>query len=311
MNSTHPIRDEKHVIGEQAVLTLKRVLPKEWICREQSSDYGIDVEIELADKHATGWIFKGQVKGHGTISWNKDSTVLQPVRDSTLAYWRGMRVPVVLFLVDVSHEQVYWAPGQGVSVETTGIRINKADLLPQSLSELKLHLSTWIDLETSNREILSVARIAKRLAGRQEQTGYDYFMALEDDAYADLAALYEEIVSLRKAVGLPYADLFPWSLWLARVRRFFGKNAELMHWGIHDEIMLYLNPLADEAIGRAKEILRMQDVTPENSQAKYFADDYKSRTIFMTEFDEEDEAFWNHVQAELKNRGACLLSKAP
>ena len=308
MNSILPVRDEKHVIGEQAVLILKRVLPKEWVCREQSSDYGIDVEIELAGTHATGWIFKGQVKGHRTINWALDSTVLQQVRQTTLAYWRDMRVPVVLFVVDVSLEQVYWGPAQGVSVEPNGIRISKTSLLSQSQRELEWHLATWIDSETSNRHILSVPTIARRLAGRREQMGYDSLLSVEDDVFEDLSVLYEEVVSLRKAVGLPFADLFPWSLWLARVRRVIGPNAECMHWGIHDEIMLYLNPLADEAIERTKDILRLQKDTPENRQAKAFAEDYRIRSISMTEFDEADEAFWIGVQTDLKKRNACLFS---
>ena len=308
MNSALPIRDEKHVTGEQAVLLLKQVLPKKWICREQSSDYGIDVEIEMAGTHVTGWIFKGQVKGHETINWNLDSTVLQQVRKSTLAYWRGMRVPVVLFVVDVRLGQVYWSPAQGVSGEANGIRISKTNLLPQSQNELEWHLASWMDSETSNRHILSVPTIARRLADRREKMDYDFFLSVEDDEYEDLSALYEEVVSLRKAVGLSYADLFPWSLWLARVRYIFGPNAESMHWGIHDEIMLYLNPLADEAIDRAKDILRTQSDTPENSQAKAFAHDYRYRTRYMTEFDEADESFWNAVQEELKKRNACRLS---
>jgi len=311
MKDTLPIRDKKHVTAEQALNILKRALPKPWICREQSSDYGIDVEIELAGSYATGWIFKGQVKGHEKISWNTDGILLQQVRPTTLAYWRGMRVPVVLFVVDVGDERVFWSPGQGASVEAYGVRASKSSELPQSQSNLEWHLATWIDSEASNRYLLSVPRIAKRLAYRRQQMNYDAHMSIENDELEDLAALYEDVISLRKALGLPFADLFPWSLWLARVRRVFGPNAEDMYWGIHDEIMLYLNPLADEAIECAKKLLSSQKATLANAQAQAFANDYRIRTVFRTEFDEADEPLWSGVQAVLEEKGACLYTHMP
>jgi hypothetical protein len=309
--ATLPVRDTKHVTAEQAINILKRTLPKEWICREQTSDYGIDVEIEIADSHATGWIFKGQVKGHQQIVWNADGTWLQQVRPETLAYWRGMRVPVVLFAVDVGSEALFWSPGQGATAEATGIRISKSRQLPQSQRDLEWHLATWIDDEASRRYLLSLPRIAKRLAHRRQQMNYDAHMSIEDDEFEDLAALYEDVVSLRKAVGLPFADLFPWSLWLARVRRVFGPQAEHMYWGIHDEIVLYLNPFADEAIARAKEVLSAQEATPENAQAKAFTDNYRTQWMFKSEFDDADETFWSRVQAVLEKQGACLCTRTP
>ena len=60
-----PKRPMSHIIGDQAVLTLRNSLPKEWICRELNSDYGIDCEIEVVKSNgtATGALCKVQVKG--------------------------------------------------------------------------------------------------------------------------------------------------------------------------------------------------------------------------------------------------------
>jgi len=117
MREDLPIRDPRHVTAEQAIAALRRALPKEWILRDQGTDYGIDVEIELAGRQVVGRIFKGQVKGHDHLSWAKDGTILQAVKTSTLAYWRQMPVPVVLFCVDVRADELYWSPGTGPTVE--------------------------------------------------------------------------------------------------------------------------------------------------------------------------------------------------
>jgi len=39
-----PKRPATHITGEQAVLAFRQSLPKEWILREVSTDYGIDCE---------------------------------------------------------------------------------------------------------------------------------------------------------------------------------------------------------------------------------------------------------------------------
>lgn len=50
---------------------VKSALPPRWIVREKSqADYGIDLEIEVADEFVTGLIVNAQVKGHQAITWN-------------------------------------------------------------------------------------------------------------------------------------------------------------------------------------------------------------------------------------------------
>lgn len=303
-----PIRDPNHVTAEQGIAALRCVLPKEWIVRVQDSDYGIDVEIEIATTHVTGRIFKGQVKAHRRIAWGQDKTFLQPVRPSTLAYWRAMRVPVVVFCADLDSGRVVWSPGTGRCAESRGVRLRKGRRLPKTLQTLRAYLARWMDADTSMRHILAVPRIAEQLRRRRHQMEYDSWMALRDEQLQELATLYSDVVSLRQALGLSFSDILPWSLWLARARRVFGSNAEEMYWGIHDEVLLYLGPLADEAILRAKERLRLERPTPDNLYAKRFADDI--RWMIRTGFDEADDSFWSSVEEILERRGALVIKRA-
>ena len=40
-------RPQGHIIGDQAVAILKKLLPRQWVIREYFSDYGIDLDVEL------------------------------------------------------------------------------------------------------------------------------------------------------------------------------------------------------------------------------------------------------------------------
>ena len=44
------IRTSQHITGDRAVKIIKdRILPPEWVVREMTPDYGIDLDVELFD----------------------------------------------------------------------------------------------------------------------------------------------------------------------------------------------------------------------------------------------------------------------
>jgi len=143
----------------------------------------------------------------------------------------------------------------------------------------------------------------------RERVGCDYFLPLQDDELHDISALYEQVVVIRRALGLSFADMFPWAMWLARARRIFG-DAYDMYWGVHDEVIAYLGPFADEAIERAKERLKKEPATPENAAAKTLAEGNRIMWRFKTELDGEDETFWEPVEKALAQRGPLRLEAA-
>jgi hypothetical protein len=99
-----PNRPASHIIGERAVLALRNSLPREWVIRNVSEDYGIDCEIEIVDEQlsVTGAIIKVQVKG--TLKSIKSIYV----RLATVKYWLAIPVPVILIQFVESEGKILW-----------------------------------------------------------------------------------------------------------------------------------------------------------------------------------------------------------
>lgn len=108
-------------IDNEAVSILPYKLRKtNLLFREQQKDYGVDCELELFEenpnkpgfKKTTGNIFKGQIKGMDDVT-KKTLSCGQKIAKSfdiaDLFYWYNqMTIPVVIFLVDIETEEVFW-----------------------------------------------------------------------------------------------------------------------------------------------------------------------------------------------------------
>ena len=59
------MRSRSHILEEESLFELKRIMPNEWVIREKPKDYGVDVEIEIfsAGGSYTGLVFWIQLKG--------------------------------------------------------------------------------------------------------------------------------------------------------------------------------------------------------------------------------------------------------
>ena len=73
-------------------------------CRLTNIDIGIDAEIELIDSNykSTGQFIKCQIK---TTTSDKFHLYLD---DRHIVYWNKLNVPVVIFLVHLQEENIYW-----------------------------------------------------------------------------------------------------------------------------------------------------------------------------------------------------------
>lgn len=103
-----PRRTRGHVIADRAIHILRARLPSEWISREQSHDYGIDLEVEFrtGSEFLEGEVVKLQVKGHESIRIHQ-GTFRERVKTHTALYWLRLRMPIFLVSVDCSTEDVY------------------------------------------------------------------------------------------------------------------------------------------------------------------------------------------------------------
>lgn len=144
-------------ISREAGRIFTRALPANWAVRSQEDqeDYGIDYEIELttpADA-ATGFIFKVQQKGVESADYLADgSAAAYSLNVERLRYYlEDVRIPVLLVLVDVNSDAVYWRRLQGDGdVEA---RFKKAKEAGQA--SVRLHLPTANRLPASEHKLLA------------------------------------------------------------------------------------------------------------------------------------------------------------
>lgn len=104
-------------IGTEAGRIFEYNLPSSWIFRSQEdqNDFGIDGEIELKDESGKALgknsVFKVQIKGeeHSTYI-HEGKTLSFNLKMERLRYYFEFKVPVILVVVEVSSEKIYWLP---------------------------------------------------------------------------------------------------------------------------------------------------------------------------------------------------------
>lgn len=104
-------------IGTEAGRIFEYNLPSSWIFRSQEdqNDFGIDGEIELKNESGKALgkdsIFKVQIKGEECSTYINEGTVLSfTLKIERLKYYFEFKVPVVLVVVEVSSEKIFWLP---------------------------------------------------------------------------------------------------------------------------------------------------------------------------------------------------------
>ncbi len=178
-------------ISRRSGRIFRNVLPSNWIDRSQEDqdDYGIDYEIELLDEagKGTGFIFKVQLKGteDSVYRYGGEEVVLRNLQVEKATYYlKDLRIPVVLVLVDVVREQVWWDTFQGNARTTSAhdkaaekgqrtftVGIPVAQELPATFGQLIRAVersSEWIAIDRVRRlhpaNLVSIAAEQDRLS---------------------------------------------------------------------------------------------------------------------------------------------------
>lgn len=102
-------------IGTEAGRIFEYKLPSNWMFRSQEdqNDHGIDGEIEVknSDGIAQGkeFVFKVQIKGEENSNFiNKNQLLSFNLKTKRLEYYLSFQIPVILFVIEISSENVYW-----------------------------------------------------------------------------------------------------------------------------------------------------------------------------------------------------------
>lgn len=120
------IRHLNHMIDEQALRFIKNQFPVEWVQRELTPDYGLDIDLELFDYQDDNCITLGehvflQIKGTKKPKYNKihfwgngieqkEKEVINyslEVSELNLVERMGSAIPVLLVMVDLKNKKAY------------------------------------------------------------------------------------------------------------------------------------------------------------------------------------------------------------
>lgn len=106
-----PGRPRSHELETESIRGFERLLPSSWVTRQISSDYGIDLEVEIFDKgQATGETFKVQLKATDRRS-NRSGFQTVSIEVEKLNYWSRLDTPVLVVLYSARESSFYakWA----------------------------------------------------------------------------------------------------------------------------------------------------------------------------------------------------------
>lgn len=131
-------------IGRAAGREFAHQIPLNWAIRDQEDqeDYGIDAEIEVTNEvdNATGFLFKVQIKGTGSIKLiKKDTLVSFSLSVERLKYYiYSIELPVLLIVVDIISKRIYWSTLQ----DKTEIKELLNEAIINKQEELTVHIPT-------------------------------------------------------------------------------------------------------------------------------------------------------------------------
>ncbi|MDH1471180.1 DUF4365 domain-containing protein [Shewanella sp. GD03713] len=171
-------------IGRKAGRIFEYHLPDHWIFRSQEDqeDYGIDGEIELANEsdQVTGFIFKAQIKGQESVSFIENGSMVSfSLKLERLKYYmQEVEIPVILIVVDVTKEQIFWKSLQddaqlreimssalSSNQKTVSVHIPVTDCLPDKYGELLAAVDAnmnWLRVSALSRMTSPIDAIVKK-----------------------------------------------------------------------------------------------------------------------------------------------------
>ncbi|NQU51297.1 MAG: DUF4365 domain-containing protein [Bacteroidetes bacterium] len=104
-------RPRQHQIEDLSRTRFNSVLPRNWVYRDKTKDYGIDGEIEIFDENdeATGFVFLIQLKA--TISKKEIDSRKAKLKVDTIRYYYKLELPVLIVRYSESYDSIYfkWA----------------------------------------------------------------------------------------------------------------------------------------------------------------------------------------------------------
>ena len=133
MNKSFPLRANSHQLEEMSVRFLRQSLPRNWVAEKPSSDYGVDLRVDLFEgDRATGLELLVQLKASATTS-DQDAESVQLKVSTYNLLWEKLQVAMLVKFVEAEGE-AYWLlfrdiPAPSQEQETFTVHIPKVNRL--------------------------------------------------------------------------------------------------------------------------------------------------------------------------------------
>ena len=157
MSKILPIDDESRSVGSRArAIVHYKFDSNHWEYREKTGvDVGIDCIFELTENDQwTGNIIECQIKGRTQPKYNTTHEFISlSVKVSTVNYWLKRKNPVVLLVVDVTDETIYY-----LDIKAYFRDKGKQEQLAENQNDITLRVPVSNIVSTDDEDLQQIAR---------------------------------------------------------------------------------------------------------------------------------------------------------
>jgi hypothetical protein len=252
----YPQRIDNHITETASYKTFSLNIPNNWIIRDVTErDYGIDCYVELVNEknQVTGELISIQLKGVNDLEWTQKGTYnFSDVKISTTNYWRNFPTPVMLCVVDIKNEKVYFEPVKSAirksflkyrEQKSFSYKIHKENEL--KLSCLQPFLNSYFQEKNiaiaENNIITFISMYGEYRSFFDSYYGRDLFLGIEVDRILTLKHIHNNLKFLCGYYNIAW-DMEPLSHYFKESQKDFGDDYDL-HEHYNDQIIDKLDPL--------------------------------------------------------------------
>lgn len=245
-----PKRIDNDITETASFKIFSRNIPNSWIIREVSErDYGIDCYVELVDgkNQVTGELISIQLKGINNLVWTKNKTYnFSGAKISTVNYWKKFPTPVMLCVVDITNELVYFEPVKNAikksffkykKQENFSFTINKKNEL--NIKNLQPFLLSYFQEKNfvlADQNIVTFISMYRSYGDFfDENSGNDHFLGVELHRVLSLKHIFNNLNILCDFFDLEW-DLDKFDSYLTESQKIFGNNYSLYEYHINSVV---------------------------------------------------------------------------
>ncbi|NHU85899.1 DUF4365 domain-containing protein [Kocuria sp. JC486] len=239
---------------------------------EQSTDFGVDLELELHEgRYVSGLLVKCQVKGTQGPAFAKSNVESVSIKTSTQNYWATLPLNVMCILCDLSDGAIYWQPASATLANTThtSLQFSQAMRADQNPDAFHNALVRMAETPTSSK-VLSLVPACMRLFTELSlgfNAVYDRGFETKADVDGSIRVFYEHLERLCMYTG---ADELP-ARWLVWERRnsiiqtaLDSADSGLLDGNVAGEIIRYSAAFYKSALSRVKDCVDPWSIVESN-----------------------------------------------